>query len=59
MSAIPKLNKAIEKLERLSNSNKLGHGEYVCKFCNARGHAEVEHKDGCPIGDLWEVANSL
>jgi len=54
MSAIPKLNKAIGELERQSNANDLGHGEYVCRFCDARGQAE-DSKMRALMTSCWEV----
>jgi hypothetical protein len=46
-------------LERQTNKNRLGHGEFACQFCDARGHADIEHADGCPTGELWRIANTL
>lgn len=53
-----RLTGIIDKLERSTNRNTLGYGEHVCLLCDARGH-NSEHKDTCPIGQLWEYANTL
>lgn len=51
------LTKVVDKLERTTNKNALGYGEHVCQFCDAHGHTNLEHKEGCPIGDLWSIIN--
>ncbi len=53
-----KLTGIIDRLERSTNRNKLGYGEHVCQFCDACGH-NSEHKDKCPIGELWQFANEV
>ena len=54
-----RLRRIADSLERKTNNNKYGHGEHVCQFCDARGCADVEHKDGCPIGELWVIVGEL
>ena len=44
-------------LERGTNKNTLGHGEFACQFCDGRGAGigEVKHKETCPTGRLWKA----
>lgn len=32
-------------------------GEYQCSICSAAGRGDIEHNDGCPMGELWQLIN--
>ncbi len=52
-----KLTHVIHSLERRVIETDR-YGGQACNLCHAGSYGEIVHTDGCPIGDLWAIANA-